>query len=118
MTVKTHSPQGWQFPHIDNAGLLLGSLLDLYWQGLHRPLPLFPKASFAFADKLFKKNSDEQKALLAAFDSFEGSDFTGGGDADDPYINICFPDGEFDEQEFMNLARSVYVTMMEHRENI
>ncbi len=103
LTVKTQSPQGWQFPRIDDAETLLGSLLDLYWQGLHRPLPLFPKASFAFADKLLGKNSDEQKARHAALDAFEGSDFTGGGDADDPYINICFPGGEFDEQEFMGL---------------
>jgi exodeoxyribonuclease V gamma subunit len=116
LDAKDAQPTGWQFPRIDDAETLLGSLLDLYWQGLHRPLPLFPKASFAFADKLLGKNGDEQKALQAALDAFEGSDFTGGGDADDPYINICFPDGEFDEQEFMNLARSVYVTMMEHRE--
>jgi exodeoxyribonuclease V gamma subunit len=113
---KDPQPAGWQFPRIDDAATLLGSLLDLYWQGLHRPLPLFPKASFAFAEKLVVKKIDEQKALQAALDAFEGSDFTGGGDADDPYITLCFPDGGFDEQEFMNLARSVYVTMMEQRE--
>jgi exodeoxyribonuclease V gamma subunit len=115
LDAKDAQPTGWQFPRIDDAETLLGSLLDLYWQGLHRPLPLFPKASFAFADKLLGKNGEERKARDAALDAFESSDFTG-GDADDPYINICFPDGEFDEQEFMNLARSVYVTMMEHRE--
>ena len=115
LDARDTQPTGWRFPRIDDAETLLGNLLDLYWQGLHRPLPLFPKASFAFADKLLGKNGDEQKALQAALDAFEGSDFTGGGDADDPYINICFPDSEFDEREFMNLARSVYVTMMEHR---
>jgi exodeoxyribonuclease V gamma subunit len=114
LDAKDAQPTGWQFPRIDDAETLLGSLLDLYWQGLHRPLPLFPKASFAFADKLLGKNGEERKARDAALDAFESSDFTG-GDADDPYINICFPDGEFDEQEFMNLARSVYVTMLENR---
>lgn len=118
LDAKNSQPTDWQFPRIDDAEALLGSLLDLYWQGLHRPLPLFPKASFAFAEKLLKKDSDEQKAMQAAFDFFEGSDFTGGGDADDPSINICFQDIEPVKQEFMTLARSVYVTMMENRENI
>ena len=115
LDAKDAQPTGWQFSYIDEAGVLLGSLLKLYWKGLHRPLPLFSKASFAFADKLRGKNGDEKKAWDAALDAFEGSDFTGGGDADDPYITRCFPDGEFDEQEFMDLARSVYVTMLENR---
>ena len=116
LDAKDIQPAGWQFPRIEDAEALLGSLLDLYWQGLHRPQPLFSKAAFAFAEKLVVKKVDEQKALQAGLDAFEGSDFTGGGDADDPYIKICFPDGEFDEQVFIDLAQSVYVTMMEHRE--
>ncbi|MBN2109411.1 MAG: exodeoxyribonuclease V subunit gamma, partial [Deltaproteobacteria bacterium] len=116
LDAKNARPTGWQFPRIDDAGLLFGGLLGLYWQGLHRPLPLFPQASFAFAEKLVMKKVDEKKALDAALDAFEGNDFTGGGDADDPYIHICFQDGDFDEQEFMDFARSVYATMMEHRE--
>jgi exodeoxyribonuclease V gamma subunit len=114
LDAKDAGPAGWQFPYIDDPEILLGGLLGLYWQGLHQPLPLFPKASFAFADKLLKKDSDEQKAMQAAFDAFEGSKFTGGGDADDPYINRCFPDIELVEQKFMTLARAVYVTILEH----
>jgi exodeoxyribonuclease V gamma subunit len=114
---KDRKPESWRFGEIESPGTMLQQLLELYWQGLQRPLPLFPKASLAFAEKPLKESGDERKALWAGQDAFEGNNFNA-GDAGDPYIRCCFRDGEFDEQEFIALARSVYAPMIEHRSKL
>ncbi|MFO1418445.1 MAG: exodeoxyribonuclease V subunit gamma [Methylotetracoccus sp.] len=54
---------------------LLG-LLDLYWQGLSQPLPLFPEAAYAYARKLAETNDGAlaDRAARQAWEHYECRD--------------------------------------------
>lgn len=96
-----------------NATALLGDLLTLYWEGLLRPLPLFPGASYAYARHLHEKPDEEEKALNAAIKSwtstmhFHGEDQLAGAP-------LCFPPEcglPFDE-EFTTLALRLFSPLL------
>ncbi|MFZ0790935.1 MAG: hypothetical protein WAM94_15095, partial [Chromatiaceae bacterium] len=57
----------------DAARGTLARLLDLYWQGVHRPLPVLPKASFAYARKLHAGGNGDP--LAVARRDWSGDDF-------------------------------------------
>ncbi len=111
---KKKEPGKYTFSRPDDPQGLLAGLLELYWQGLRRPLPLFPEAAYAFADQLASGKKTETKAFQRALEAFEGNKHKF-GDADDPYVAQCFRTGEFDEEEFADLAKTVYLEMLHHR---
>ncbi len=65
---------------------ILGELLNVYWQGLRKPIPFFPQASWAYAEARSKGlDSAEEKAR----EKWDGSDFAR-GEIEDPYFSRCF----------------------------
>jgi len=88
----------------------LARVLAWYWEGLHRPLPLFPKASFAYAQVWAKdKNKDPAGVVRAAW---VGNDFQGiPGEREDPNIRLILNGAELDPMdipEFAPLAQDLY----------
>ncbi|QEM68787.1 exodeoxyribonuclease V subunit gamma [Geobacter sp. FeAm09] len=87
---------------LDNAAAILGDLLDLYREGLKRPLPFFPQASWLY--------------LTAGMDKAEGR-WTGSDHAPypaesaEPSNSICFGDTNPLGQEFAELSRRVFEPM-------
>ena len=86
----------------------LGRLLAWYWEGLHRPLPLFPKASFAYA-QAWAAGKDPAGALYSAW---VGNDFQDiPGERDDPYVRLILNGADLDPLEipgFTRLAEDLY----------
>ena len=86
----------------------LGRLLAWYWEGLHRPLPLFPKASFAYA-QAWAKSKDPTGAVRSAW---VGNDFQQiPGERDDPYVRLILNGADLDPMdipEFAPLAQDLY----------
>lgn len=84
----------------------LSRYLDLYREGMARPLPIFPDASFAFAQ------AEGEKALKAAYKCWVGDEFRDiSGDRDDAYVRLVSRDEGVDpltEGEFSELAAAVY----------
>jgi exodeoxyribonuclease V gamma subunit len=87
----------------------LEALTTLYWQGLHRPLPIFPKASAAFAEAW---QADPDKAMNAARQAWLGNGFNGiPGEADDDYIRLMLREVSGDplaHPDFARLALELY----------
>lgn len=79
----------------------------LYQEGMIRPLPIFPDASFAFAQA-----EDAGKGMSAACRKWFGDDYRNyPGDRDDVYVRLVTRDCDNDplqEQEFQELAHSLY----------
>lgn len=92
------------------ARAALQESLGWYWEGLHRPLALLPKASYAFARARHGGgNADPYKAARSAW---HGNDFNAiPGDRDDPYLQLVVRDLNADPlacSEFARLAEAFY----------
>jgi exodeoxyribonuclease V gamma subunit len=93
----------------------LERLAEIYWAGLTRALPLFPDASFTFAERLHRGQGDA-RARSAARAAWEGSEFSQKtAEGQDPYHRLVFRDRDPLDAEFEHLAREVFLSMLEHR---
>jgi exodeoxyribonuclease V gamma subunit len=96
----------------------LADLLDLYWQGLSKPLPFFPNTSYVFARQIYKGHS-EQEALHKAASEWEGNSFNLRGEKNDPYnLLYCKNFILADNRLFMDTAKRIYLPALEHQEKI
>jgi exodeoxyribonuclease V gamma subunit len=69
------------------ARSMLDGYLGWYWEGVHRPLALFPKASYAYAVRARRGGGADP--LKAARSEWEGNAFRGvPGEKDDPYVQL------------------------------
>jgi exodeoxyribonuclease V gamma subunit len=90
-------------------------LAGIYWAGLSRPVPLFPEASFAYAERL-RKGQGEAQALSAARTVWEGNEFSKKTpEGQDPYHRLAFRALDPLGPEFARLAREVFLPILEHR---
>ncbi len=91
---------------------LLETLLNLYWEGLRRPLPFFPEAAYAFA----KAAHDPETAGRATLDArtvWEGG-YQRDGEHGGAVNRVCFPNDGTDSlgPEFEALARTIFGPML------
>jgi exodeoxyribonuclease V gamma subunit len=106
---------GYEFAPIRNAKEVLADLLALYWRGLCRPLPLFPRTSWTFTERIVAGKSEEN-ARYAAGQIWRGNERDGRGEREDPYIRLAFlsvddPLG----QEWEKISRSVFAPIFSQR---
>jgi exodeoxyribonuclease V gamma subunit len=93
----------------------LTKLAGIYWTGLSQPVPLFPEASFAYAERL-QKGQGEERARSAARTIWDGSEFSKKTpERQDPYHRLAFRGLDPLDAEFERLAREVFLPMLEHR---
>jgi len=96
------------YSRVENAAIVLKSLLDLYWQGLSLPLRFFPSSAMAYADK---QKWDINKARAKWEDGY--NDIPGEGS--DPYFRLCFGRTEPFTEDFEKTARAVLEPLMKHQ---
>jgi exodeoxyribonuclease V gamma subunit len=94
-------------PALEDAEDLLVSYLELYWEGLTRPLRFFPEASWAYAREILEGKGSAAQGLKKARDLWEGSRYSR-GEREDPYWDLCFRGCEPLDQVFCELAERVY----------
>jgi exodeoxyribonuclease V gamma subunit len=100
---------------VEDPMLHLKTLAGVYWAGLSRPVPLFPEASFAYAERLHK-GQDEERALSAARAAWVGNEFSKKTpEGQDPYHRLVFRDRDPLDADFARLAREVFLPLLEHR---
>ncbi|HUN55285.1 MAG TPA: exodeoxyribonuclease V subunit gamma [Smithella sp.] len=107
----------FQFRELENAGVILNDLVDLFIEGQTRPLKLFPKSSFAYAEALYKGETHEQ-ALQKAKDDWLGDNFGRAGEADKVENIICFGRSIPLDADFMKNAVRIFNVLFEHREKL
>ncbi len=100
--------KSYHFKPVENAVLILEDLLQLYWQGLQQPLPLFSNTSYAFAKASLKGN----KTDTAMFGAWEGN-MKLSGEKEDLYYQQVYKSSPLDEQ-FKALALAVYEPIQAH----
>lgn len=91
-----------------DAEKFLLSLLENYTNGLQRPLPFFPKTSWAFCNE----EKDWRK-------KWQGSDFFASpGERDDQAVAVLYRDTDPLDQAFKSLATEIYQPMLAHQEEV
>jgi exodeoxyribonuclease V gamma subunit len=104
----------WRLPRLDNAAAVLLLLLDAYWEGLRAPLHFFPKASWAYAENIVKKNKAPNEALHEARKIWIGDEYAQ-GEIRDPYFALCFsssPESPLDD-DFKKSSLDIYQPFIE-----
>ena len=107
----------------DDPRTLLIDLLELYWRGLSEPLKFFPKSALALVEAEQQQSQKSKgkpgtKAPLAkALEAWEGSDFPKrDGEKDDPYVSLCFQHVEPLDDDFIAIARRVFLPVLAHEQ--
>jgi exodeoxyribonuclease V gamma subunit len=87
---------------LDDAAAILGDLLDLYREGLTRPLPFFPQVSWLY----LTESMDKAEAR------WSGSDHAPiPAESAEPSFSICFGDTNPLDWEFCELSRRVFESL-------
>ncbi|MBN1928254.1 MAG: exodeoxyribonuclease V subunit gamma [Chlorobiaceae bacterium] len=96
---------------VDGATERLEALLDLYRAGVAEPLPFFPRASLAWAEKADKPEADRRKAALGEWlNGFGGIE----GEGNDPAIRRCFGEEPPFGERFQSIADELLQPMIGH----
>lgn len=112
-TVQTLRP-----PHTTReTELLVHQLLELYWQGLQRPLHFFPETSAAYARSLTsKKPRTPEAALRAAGREWLGDQFGFSGESENPWNALVYSGLSPLDAEFAALAMNFFAPLHTHLE--
>ena len=96
----------------------LARYLRWYREGLQRPLPLLPGASYAWMRTVSQGGRADPSS--AAFTAWNGNDFSGiPGDKDDPYVQLVMrgvSGRPIDQPEFTELAAAFYAEALDSGE--
>jgi len=106
-----------RFRRVENPDGHLAQLLSVYYRAGHEPLPLFPRSSWAYAERRFEKADPVEKALGHVRSLWDQS-FQRPGEGEDPYIQYCYGDTEPLDQAFVDITEAVYGPMMQYVERI
>ena len=99
-----------RFPPADDAALLLGELLDLYWEGLSKPLHLFPKSSREYA-RYRLGDKDPDYCLGKARAKWYGG-YYGFGEFANPYYQLTFAQEDALDGAFRYCSEQVFVPLL------
>ena len=90
---------------------LLTTLLNLYWQGLSKPLPFFPKTSDAYAHK-------QAWDLNRAAREWNSGYISGLGEGDNLYNRLCYGTEPPFSTEFDQISRTIMAPLMACRSEL
>jgi len=95
---------------VDHPEDYLKPLLDVFWEGLCRPLPFFPASAVAYVETL--QGEKPETALQKALQAWEGNSRF--AEKEDPYIARCFGHTDPLNGEFADLCRTILLPAFEH----
>ena len=107
----------WAFTPQEESRDLLGNLLKTYWRGLLRPVHLFPRASWAYAEGLLQGKKPEEKALNRARSTWTGNDYSQ-GECEDAYYRLCFRDRDPLDSEFQEIATETFGPLLASQKGV
>jgi exodeoxyribonuclease V gamma subunit len=102
-----------EFDAPSDAAGILQALINLYREGLTRPLPFFPQSAWKYVQSL-NTGKTREEALRAAKTSWSATDFSR-GEGDDAYYRLCFANTDPLDDVFCYLAETVFQPLWCHR---
>lgn len=112
--------EAWQFGPVAHPADLLALLVRGWWVIRREPVPLFERASRAFADARAAEawSGDPSRALAAARRVFDGDNFKQAGErADDPHVRRLWEGRDpLATAAFEKWARTLWKPILDHAE--
>lgn len=105
-----------KFNPVEKSGDHLAVLLDLYYQGISKPLLFFPGLSEEYVKQTHLNNKDKKYSIQAVRNKWLGSKYSR-GEFEDPYYNICFRSAGMDDifnNSFIKNSESVFLPLLNH----
>ena len=96
---------------VPTAEKLLRDLCDLYWRGLHQPVPFFPKSGFAY---VAAEHTGAGNPVTKAKAKWNGDYNRNNGEKYDPAINLLFHDPDPLSKESLTLAQKIFAPLLQH----
>ncbi|WAC07394.1 MAG: exodeoxyribonuclease V subunit gamma [Thermodesulfobacteriota bacterium] len=100
---------------VPESDKILLNLIKKYWEGLSKPLPFFPEASWEYAHAILGKKMADEEAMRKARDKWEGDDYYR-GESHEPSCRLCFGTGDPLNGEFRRIAREIFEPMIKCQE--
>lgn len=109
--------EAWRYHAPANATEIMALLLAKYWEGLQKPLKLFPLSSWKYGETVFWAGKSRDVGLHAAAGLWHGSEERP-GEGLKPYYRLCFGEREPFDEEFEDLAATILRPLFSARESI
>ncbi|MFO7667256.1 MAG: exodeoxyribonuclease V subunit gamma [Desulfobacterales bacterium] len=104
------------FDSVEKSREYLIVLLNLYWEGLSRPLYFFPDSSEEYVKQAHINKRDIKYSMQAARNKWLGSKYSR-AESEDPYYNACFRNSNINEifnDSFVKISESVFLPLLNH----
>lgn len=103
----------WKYEPLKNSEAILENLLEIYWEGLKKPVHFFPKTSWEYAKKAIKNAS-----VKTVWDIWNGRDSKPGEKDEDFYFQLCFGQTDPLDSEFQETAMKVFQPILENQKRV
>lgn len=97
---------------------ILAALLEIYWQGLVKPIHFFPDAGWNYAEMVLQRGKSPEDGIRKAESIWQGSDYGPPGESRDPYYELCFRHANPIDAAFERLARVVWDPLLHHQREV
>lgn len=104
------------FDPVEKSREYLIMLLNLYWEGLSKPLLFFPDSSEEYVRQAHINKKDRKYSMQAVRNKWLGSKYSR-GEFEDPYYNACFRNSDINEifnDSFIKNSESVFLPLFDH----
>jgi exodeoxyribonuclease V gamma subunit len=109
--------QAFEYEPVQNAASLLHGLLDLYWEGLCRPIHLFPEISLEYACDVLQRDKSREKALQKAEYDWTADGFRDGAGRE-LHFQLCFKSSDPLDSEFERISQTVFGPLLHCRQKV
>jgi exodeoxyribonuclease V gamma subunit len=110
-----------QYGPVPESEAVIGNLLNLFRSGLEAPVHFFPETSHVYAHQKLTKSLSDPSALAKAGQKWRGGipprKFTK-AESDDRYYDLCFRHRDPLDDEFANMALTVFEPLFAHSQEI
>jgi exodeoxyribonuclease V gamma subunit len=103
----------WRFKPVSENRKYLADLLNIFEQGLGKPLHFFPDTSLEYIRQKEIKGKTKTIALALARRKWASSDFAR-GESDNPYYDVCFKMTDPIDESFVGVSRAVFEPLLAH----
>ena len=100
-----------QFNPVERHRKFLADLLDVFKQGLEKPLHFFPNVSLEYVEHEQLKGKSKTTALKMAQRKWLSTEFARGA-SQDPYYDICFKTVDPFDTSFQEIAGTVFTPLL------
>jgi exodeoxyribonuclease V gamma subunit len=102
-----------RFSPVDHSRDILGELLQLYWEGLSRPIHFFPDISHRYAIKALKAGGEGGNPLEDARAAWlRETSNQDGRTRIDPYLRLCFKSANPIDSDFQHCSELVFYPLL------